>query len=247
MKEGAMESDKNGFEAGHPSREDWVCYLYGEVDEPVKRTLEAHLEGCAECRERLHAWRGAMGLLDRWDPGRAVGFPAHAPGIQFRREWRSWIPWLGMAASFFLCVGILLGRFTVHRAVEEAVSSAMAEWETQAQTRIDAQRDADLQEMRARLIKEEQGRADAMKTAMVHWVDTRILEERALVTRRLEKMGQEWASSYLLLRRNLELLAKQADQGLRQARTGLAWLASRKEEETADQGSEGNASEITDL
>jgi hypothetical protein len=86
-----------------------------------------------------------------------------------------------------------------------------------------------------------------MKTAMVHWVDTRILEERALVTRRLEKMGQEWASSYLLLRRNLELLAKQADQGLRQARTGLAWLASRKEEETADQGSEGNASEITDL
>lgn len=242
-----MSIDNHGIRGGHPSREDWVCYLYDEVDEPVKRTLEGHLESCAECRERLHAWRGAMGLLDRWDPAVSMGFPAQAPGIQLRREWRSWIPWLGMAASFFLCVGILLGRFTVHQAVEEAVASAMTEWEARALARMDAQRDADLQEVRARLIEEDQARADAMKTAMVHWVDTRILEERALVARRLEQMGQEWASSYLLLRRNLEFLAKQADQGLRQARTGLAWLASRKEEERTERGPEGNTSEITDL
>ena len=57
------------------ARESLSAYL-DEALAPDERSLvDAHLEGCAECRRELVALRGTVALLQRVEPARApVGF-----------------------------------------------------------------------------------------------------------------------------------------------------------------------------
>jgi len=53
-----------------------VGYLYGEIDADSKRTMEAHLAACAECRDEMAALMATRGLLGQWTP------PEHQLGFQ---------------------------------------------------------------------------------------------------------------------------------------------------------------------
>ena len=46
----------------HPSREEWMGFLYGES--PRRAELDAHLKGCAVCQRDVARWRSAMTALD---------------------------------------------------------------------------------------------------------------------------------------------------------------------------------------
>jgi len=50
------------------SREDLVLLLYGEIDDPVRRDLEAHLEACPGCRSALAGERRLLALLAERPP-----------------------------------------------------------------------------------------------------------------------------------------------------------------------------------
>jgi hypothetical protein len=50
----------------HPTPEDWMDYLYGEVGRRERRQMDAHVRDCAECREAVAGWRATMGRLDEW-------------------------------------------------------------------------------------------------------------------------------------------------------------------------------------
>ena len=77
----------------HPTREEWMTYLYGELDRKSKTPLRAHLDSCAECRQKVAAWREAMTALNAW----------RLPEARSRPMWaRPVLRWAVAAALLFL-------------------------------------------------------------------------------------------------------------------------------------------------
>ncbi len=50
----------------HPTREEWMAYLYGELDGAKRAAVRRHLAECAECRGEVAVWRGAIEEMDKW-------------------------------------------------------------------------------------------------------------------------------------------------------------------------------------
>lgn len=50
----------------HPTREDLVAHLYGELPPERQTELTAHLGQCADCQKLATEWRGTMAELDTW-------------------------------------------------------------------------------------------------------------------------------------------------------------------------------------
>jgi hypothetical protein len=108
----------------HPSDEEWMDYLYDELEPGARRELAAHLEECAECRRQVQEWEAAMSELDAW--------PAPATPQHRRSVLRRAAPWL--AAAAVLVVAFVLGRISapkpdVHAIRDEVARGLRAEWQ----------------------------------------------------------------------------------------------------------------------
>jgi hypothetical protein len=84
----------------HPTSEEWVPYLYGEVEKSTKRRLKQHLQTCAECRTQLLLWKRSLRRLDAW---RMTS--AERPTLAFAPL----LKWAA-AAMLLLAAGIGVGR-----------------------------------------------------------------------------------------------------------------------------------------
>jgi hypothetical protein len=82
----------------HPNREEWMGFLYEEVDSAEKTRLTAHLRECAPCQQQLARWRETMGVLDRWN----LRAPARIP---LGQQWLRW----AAAAAVLLAAGVTIG------------------------------------------------------------------------------------------------------------------------------------------
>jgi len=120
------------------NKDDLVSYLYDDLDRPARAAFEAHLRGCAECREELEAMRGVRADLLMWSPPepdfafRIVNEPRAAQArnepraAQARNEpraahaenvlrptvpsWRAWFtPAAGLAAAAVLVLAAAAG------------------------------------------------------------------------------------------------------------------------------------------
>src|SRR5688572_4958587 len=85
-----------------------VSYLYDDVTAEERRTFDAHLPRCAECREELASLGMTRAHLATWaPPERALGFrmisdapaPPAAKVIPFPSRW---MPAFGLAAAAML-------------------------------------------------------------------------------------------------------------------------------------------------
>ncbi|UCG49049.1 MAG: zf-HC2 domain-containing protein [Phycisphaerales bacterium] len=50
----------------HPADEEWMAYLYGEVERSTAARLEGHLRECSRCEGEVSRWRSVMSVLDEW-------------------------------------------------------------------------------------------------------------------------------------------------------------------------------------
>jgi hypothetical protein len=90
----------------HPKREDWVQYLYGEIKPDLRRQLNEHLQGCAECGEELQNWKRSLQRLDAWKlPRTSARLDAVMPFL----KWAA-------AALLVLGLGFGFGRLTARQA-----------------------------------------------------------------------------------------------------------------------------------
>ncbi len=48
----------------HPDPEQWVAYLYDEVDSSTRSHLKSHLAGCESCRDQLAQWSSVQHRLN---------------------------------------------------------------------------------------------------------------------------------------------------------------------------------------
>ena len=84
----------------HPTQEEWVPYLYGEVQPQSRLRLKQHLQDCPECRARIQLWQRNLGRLDLWRlPPKAQPARISAPLL----KWAA-------AAVLVLAMGIGIGR-----------------------------------------------------------------------------------------------------------------------------------------
>ena len=91
-----------------------VSYLYDDLSDQARATFEAHLRGCAECRDELKALRGVRSDLAAWAPPepdfgfRVIRGGRDAAATDMRpaapvQSWRAWgRPTAGFAAAAVL-------------------------------------------------------------------------------------------------------------------------------------------------
>lgn len=87
----------------HPTPEQWMDWLYHELEPEQHHELEAHLAMCEDCRQHVETWRQTLGALDEWK----VEAPKPAP----RKVVPLFVRWAA-AAAIVLGLGIGIGRLT---------------------------------------------------------------------------------------------------------------------------------------
>jgi len=104
----------------HPTREDLVAHLYGELPPEQQTELAAHLRECADCQKVATVWRGSMAELDTWQLPELPVQPKRAPTL--------WAPFVRWAAAACLAAGLgfLGGRFSAPAPDAAALRTALA-------------------------------------------------------------------------------------------------------------------------
>ena len=86
----------------HPTKEQWMAYLYDEMSREKRSELNEHLKECADCRKYISGSQRLKGQLDTWQLRAAP---------KRRIVARDAIIWAA-AAMFMALAAFGLGRFT---------------------------------------------------------------------------------------------------------------------------------------
>jgi anti-sigma factor RsiW len=100
----------------HPDRDEWVPYLFGEVDPQTRKNLASHLNACPECAEELRGWRKSLQQLDTWKAP-----SLHRPRVPVFRPVLN----LAAAAVFVLGIGFGIGRWVSTNRLTPAMESSL--------------------------------------------------------------------------------------------------------------------------
>ncbi len=123
----------------HPTREDLVAHLYGELPPEQEAELTAHLGQCAECQQLATLWRGTMAELDSWQ------LPAPQPQRRPAPANLVFMPLLRWAAAACVAVGFgfLGGRLSAPTPDREALRAEFAAELKQLVASVETQRAED--------------------------------------------------------------------------------------------------------
>ena len=194
----------------HPNKEEWVPYIFGEARADEAKRLRAHLESCVECAAEVTAWRRSLQTLDKWELQKPVrSRTVVAPAFRW-----------AMAAAIILAAGIAIGRVTASdskKMQEQVAASVKAVLVQQLQQTVD--------ESEARLASASEERAQELWNAFSEQLANAREEDRRAMLTLSEQYRLEQEERYVNLRRDLETLALQADQEIRQANFKLTQLA----------------------
>ncbi len=145
----------------HPTREQWMEFLYDELPAQERDRLAGHLESCAECREAVGGWAAAKDRLDAWD----VAAPER-PRAAGRR-----VAVAALAAAALLVAGVAIGWLAAPRGpdvkalraeLEPALRESLAEeltakWEASLMASQEALRQDVLSQVRQEISEAQAG------------------------------------------------------------------------------------------
>jgi hypothetical protein len=98
----------------HPTPDQWMAFLYGEATETERHDFGAHLRACPECAAKVKSWRASMNALDEWKLPQASS-ARHQPA------------WRWAAAAAVLLLGVVIGRFSLAREMDNRIAALRAE------------------------------------------------------------------------------------------------------------------------
>ena len=218
----------------HPTPEEWMEYLYGEMDSPQRKSLETHLKACAPCRDKKIEFGGTMDSLDAW---RVEVREKHSLASG-RQRFQTVTKWAA-AAALLVTTGFAAARFS-HPPIDAAAlqskitESVKAEIQAPIEERIE-------QEMRARLETEVAARMqevalrtqseallaarDQMEEVAAQLATLRE-EDRKRIMNALKAFETQWVTELRKTRQDLERVALYSDHSFRQTQQQLVQLAS---------------------
>jgi len=89
----------------HPTREEWMSFIYDEMNAPERATLTAHLQDCPGCAAQVKQWQTASTELDSWQF--RLGRRKTSSQTIFTRPLIQW----AAAAVILLGASFVFGRF----------------------------------------------------------------------------------------------------------------------------------------
>jgi anti-sigma factor RsiW len=203
----------------HPTREEWVPYLFGETKSDARRQLNAHLKDCPDCRQEIENWKMSLGLLDAW---KLPPVPGPAPSFAPLLNW-------AVAAAVVLLVGFGIGRLTAKADVQKVRAA------------IEPELRRELTQEFARLTREEINKsasstlaAAAQQTEQAMAVlgkeieDARAEDNRAIYAA-MDKLESDSFTQFVSLKKDVDTVAVNTDAGLRNAAQELVQLADYKQ------------------
>lgn len=185
-----------------------MALLYGEATESQRHDLDAHLRDCAECAAKVKNWRASMQTLDEWK------LPEASPA---RRQ--PALRWA--AAAAVLLLGILLGRFTMAREMDNRIAALRGE---------------------LRLVATESAGAETQKwlTDFAHELNDQRGTDAASYLAALKQVDIQRSAEIARLRRDIGTVAVYADARLSGAEQQLYQLAGYKPPGDADSESDSD-------
>lgn len=209
----------------HPNSEEWMSFLYGET--PPQRTgeLDAHLRQCGDCRKRVAHWRMSMSALDAW----SMPAPSRSP-----RRLAAVAGWAA-AAAIVLSVGFAVGRISVSPSarIQQLELSLRAEMEAAlaaSRTELTAaleKRDAELAGKVQKVAGEAASReAEQLLAKFAGALDEQRVADQDVYVAALRNLEERRATDFANLRKDLDTLAVNADDGLSRTQEQLVELAS---------------------
>src|SRR5205809_2947462 len=201
----------------HPTREEWMSYLYDELTAGEPSSLAAHLAVCPDCKTRVSDWRTARKNLDVWQ------LPARPARVPFRRPLVRW----AAAAALMIGIGFGVGRFATPATANAGKIRAAIEPEIRQQLRQEF-----TQLLRDELDKATSATLAASGEQTKHWVEdyaqaleTKRTEDSQAIYAALNKLQSQRLADFVSLKKDVDTVAWWTDAGLRRARQELVQLA----------------------
>ena len=222
-------------------------YLYGEMQSAEKKTLEAHVKGCAPCRAAKSEFTGTMETLDEWQ----VQLPAKHSLADARSRFQPVVKWAA-AAALLVTTAFAAGRFS-----RPDLDALQAQISAQVESKLKTQLEAPLQlriaeemevatERAAREVKSKvelemaarlneismRAQADAVLAAEEQIEQLSISlaalreEDRQVMMSALKTLETQWLTHFRDFREDLETVAVYSDESRRLTQQQLVKLAS---------------------
>ena len=191
----------------HPTREDWMSYLYDELPAKERAAMDAHLQECAECRGALATWQSATRELSEWKlaPRRKAARPAAV------------LPW-AIAAAFVALAAIGGVRMM-------ALNKQVKELRAEVQRNSAQDMNAALAQVSEQATKAANAEAQALVAAVVEQWEQKRLDDQRAVWAALQRVTARNAQDYVSLRKELETVAVFSEAGLENAHNEISRLA----------------------
>jgi len=203
----------------HPTSEEWMSYLYDEMEATDRARLAGHLEGCTQCRTRVAGWQGARQNLDEWrlQPRRAEKAAVLA---------RPWLKWAA-AAVLFAGVGFSAGRFSMGRPVDPQKLRAEIEPELRQQLRdelVQTMRE-ELDKSAAATLAASREQTRGMLADYAQKIENAHANDNAVISAALERLASQQADDYVSLKKQLDTVAENTDVSLQRTQNQMVELA----------------------
>ena len=201
----------------HPTREEWMSYLYDELTAEEHSSLEAHLAVCPDCKTRVGDWRAARRNLDAWQ------LPTRRGRVRLQLPVLRW----AAAAALMIGIGFGVGRFATPATANAGKIRAAIEPEIRQQLRQEF-----TQLLRDELDKAASATLAASGEQTKHWVEdyaqaleTKRTEDSQAIYAALNKLESQVLADVVSLKKDVDTVAWWTDAGLRRARQELVQLA----------------------
>lgn len=206
----------------HPTNEDWMSYLYEEVDAAERARLAGHLRGCAQCQEQVHEWQAARRNLDGWQlESRPAVRKAAVPLLA-----RPWLKWAA-AAVLFVGIGFSAGRFSTPGSVDPQKLRAQIEPELRQQLRAELTQTMreELNKSAAATLAASREQSRQMLADYTGKIESARAEDNSVISAALDRLDSQQAEDYVSLKKQLDTVAVLTDAGLRQTENQVVQLA----------------------
>ena len=208
----------------HPSHEEWMTYLYEDLDSKSRAALDAHLDACAACRAQLAAWRAASAELDAWE----------LPAIPQRRRGVAGIVRVGIAAALLLAIGYCIGRLAAppppdEEALRAALEPALRQSIESALRRdlreeIERELRDDLDKLAAQMLAASRAAANDVLLKLAPSIDLARAQDRQAMIALLRETESRRLADHARLQNDLETIAAATEVELLRTEEVLARL-----------------------
>lgn len=204
----------------HPTREEWMSYLYDELNAAERGRLAAHLQTCTECSAQVGEWHAVRKVMDGWR------LPARRRPVAPAQSVLRW----AVAAAIVLCIGFGIGRFTSPALdlarVREAVQP---ELHRQMQQEMAQMLREELNNSASATLAATGEQTRALLAEFAKTLTANRLEDQEALTDALTKLQSRHVADYLTLKKELDTVALNTDAGLRQTEAQLIELADSRQ------------------